>query len=274
MESKFPEYISQGQRPFRDKWKFTGIFQLINLVNCFVQDICASVSAFESDPLLLGRWFHVASFCPFYILFVIESGCETQQGGETISATDSNVRHPHEHHSSMFLNLVYPFQFVRYSVPSLCGRSFHTMPQGFDSSLTKNTEKWHAILNPQSSSSCALFSVVLSHSRSPVRAGWPEMAFWVTLVGTSFWVLVGKGALDKWWCASHDCLPLPVTPPSDALGKSQITAVLNEKCQSDVKDTLLLCVCFADCIVALENNPPHSTSWLSNAQLHGKGNEV
>lgn len=117
MESKFPEYISQGQRPFRDKWKFTGIFQLINLVNCFVQDICASVSAFESDSLLLGRWFHVASFCPFYILFVIESGCETQRGGETISATGSNVRHPHEHHSSVFLNLVYSFQFVRYSVP-------------------------------------------------------------------------------------------------------------------------------------------------------------
>lgn len=133
--------------------------------------------------------------------------------------------------------------------------AYHAMPQGFDSNLTKDTEKWYAILNPQPSS-YSLFFAVLSHSHSAVRAGWAKMAFWVTLVGTSFWVLVGKGALDKWWCASHDCLPLRVTPPSDTLGKSQMTAVLNEKCQPDVKDTFFLflhftpfCVCFADFIV-------------------------
>lgn len=136
---------------------------------------------------------------------------------------------------------MYSFQFIHSYVPCLflwqVFSACHAMPQGFDSSLMKDTDKWHAILNSQPSSSYSLFSVVLSHSCSAVRVGRAEMAYWVTLVGTSFWVLVWKRALDKWWCAYHDCLPLPITPPSDALGKSHITAVLNEKYQPDVKDT-------------------------------------
>ncbi len=125
----------------------------------------------------------------------------------------------------------------------------------------RHKKKWHAILNPQPPSSYSLFSVVLSYSHSAVRVGRAKMAFWLTL---SFWVLVGKGALDKWWCASHDCLPLRVTPPSDTLGKIQITAVLNEKCQPDVKDTLLFLhfapfyVYFADFIVYIITKNRHA----------------
>lgn len=50
--------------------------------------------------------------------------------------------------------------------------------------------------------------------------------------------VVGKGALDKWWCASHDCLLLAISPPSNT--PVQITA---EKCQPGVKDTFF-CVLY------------------------------
>ncbi len=124
--------------------------------------------------------------------------------------------------------------------------------------LQLNKRHWKMICDSQPPALLLLFlvfccSVPFSFD---CQSGMGKNGLWVTLVGTSFWVLVGKGALDKWWCASHDCLPLRVTPPSDTLGKSQMTAVLNEKCQPDVKDTFFLflhftpfCVCFADFIV-------------------------
>lgn len=108
--------------------------------------------------------------------------------------------------------------------------AYHSMPWGLDSNLTTDTEKWHAILNPQPSSSHHLFSV-LSYSHSAVIVGWSEMAFWVTLVGTSFWVLVGMGVLDKWWCfpwlpaaSCHPSLRRTREKPNNSCGQWEMSA--------------------------------------------------
>lgn len=71
-----------------------------------LQCLKVSFESFESDPLLLGGLFHVAYIFlfVFYLCVLatfIESGDETMMVKHKLHETDSNLRHPHEHHSSM-----------------------------------------------------------------------------------------------------------------------------------------------------------------------------